>query len=69
MIYVVECGYKQEQPDLVQRGKHELAILSPVLMTRHFNYHKCEWLSTPVVSRWLGPGYRTFLEVARIVVT
>ena len=46
-------------------------------MTRHFNYHPC-WhsgnnqsvgSSVPVVSRWLGPESRTFLEVASMVVT
>ena len=42
-----------------------------------FNYHPCWYLcdnqsvrsSVPVVSRWLWPGSRTFLEVASMVVT
>ena len=46
-------------------------------MTQHFNYHP-HWRtgdnqsvrsSAPVVSRWLWPGNRTFLEVASMVVT
>ena len=49
----------------------------PVLMTLHFNYHP-HWRlsnnrsvrsSAPVVSRWLWPGNRTFLEMASMVVT
>ena len=46
-------------------------------MTLHFDYRlsasehdsKCEGSSSPVVSRWLGPGNRTFLEVDSMVVT
>ena len=47
-----------------------------VLITLHSNCHSC-WRSgdnqsgssTRVISRWLGPGNRTFLEVASMVVT
>ena len=46
-------------------------------MTRNFDYHlsasegdnQSEGPSAPVVSRWLGPGNRTFLEEASMVVT
>ena len=46
-------------------------------MTRHFDYHlrasegdnSSEGSSTQVVSKWLGHGNGTFLEVASIVVT
>ena len=41
-------------------------------MTLHFNYRQSasEWRSSaPVVSRWLWPGNRTFLEVDSLVVS
>ena len=42
-------------------------------MTLHFNHHPHDnrsiWSSVPVVSRWLWPGNRTFLDVASMVVT
>ena len=52
-------------------------LLTIGLITLHFNYHP-RWcsgnnqsvgLSVPVVSRWLWPGNRTFLELASMVVT
>ena len=35
----------------------------------HSGDNQSEGSSVPVVSRWLGPGNRTFLEVANMVVT
>ena len=54
-----------------------IVLLASVLLTLHFNYHPCWCLcdnqsvgsSVPVVSRWLWPGNRTFLEVASMMVT
>ena len=43
-----------------------------MLITKHFDYHpSTNWVigSVPVVSRWLWPGNKTFLEVASMVVT
>ena len=46
-------------------------LLPPVLlMNRHFDYdNQSEGSSVLVVRRWLGPGNRTFLEVASMGVT
>ena len=49
----------------------------PVLITRHLNYrlsasegdNKSEASSVPVVSRWLWPGNKIFLEVYSMVIT
>ena len=56
---------------------HSHLLTPPVLMIWHLNYHPSaskgnnwsEGSSAPVVSRWLGPGNRTFLEVESMVVT
>ena len=56
---------------------HNHLLKPPVLMTWHFDYcpstsegdNQSVRSSVPVVTRWLGPGNRTFLEVASMVVT
>ena len=56
---------------------HQVTTMLATSKNVHFDYHpstsecgnKSEGSSAPVVSRWLWPGNRTFLEVASMVTT
>ena len=49
--------------------KHGSPDFILILSTRLSGDNQCAGSSAPLVSRWLGPGNRTFLEVASMAVS